>query len=196
MAADDLGLLSARFATSAATLEQCPSDSLGEVVFLGRSNSGKSSSINAVCGQRALARTSRTPGRTQLLNYFSLGASLYLVDSPGFGYARVSQAQVRIWRRELERYLRNRAQLRAVVLVSDIRQAPAPFDANCLQWARQIQLPCLWLLNKSDKLKQGERARKLRELASAYPETHRVIFSALRGQGLEAARLDLGALLA
>ena len=83
---------------------------------------------------------------------------------------------MRILRRELERYLRNRAQLRAVVLVSDIRQAPAPFDANCLQWARQIQLPCLWLLNKSDKLKQGERARKLRELASAYPETHRVIF--------------------
>ena len=188
-------LCAARFATSAASLDQCPTSS-GEVVFLGRSNAGKSSSINAICAQANLARTSRTPGRTQLLNYFSLADGKYLVDAPGFGYARVSKQQQRDWSLQLQQYLSQRQELLGVVLVSDMRQAPAEFDRNCINWAQQSGLPCLWLLNKSDKLKQGERIRKLRQLHADYPKLMLVTFSALRRQGLELARQHLLTLLA
>ena len=188
-------LLSARFATSAASLEQCPASS-GEIVFLGRSNSGKSSSINAICAQVSLARSSRTPGRTQLLNYFSLADGKYLVDAPGFGYARVSKQQQREWSLQLQQYLTQRQELLGLVLVSDIRQAPANFDLNCLAWAQQSGLPCLWLLNKSDKLKQGERVRKLRQLHANHPELMMVAFSAIKRQGLDLARQHLCTLLA
>ena len=188
-------LHSARFVTSAASLDQCPSSG-GEIVFLGRSNVGKSSSINAICAQSNLARTSRTPGRTQLLNYFSVVGDKYLVDAPGFGYARVSKQQQRDWSLQLQQYLSQRQELLGVVLVSDMRQAPTEFDRNCINWAQQSGLSCLWLLNKSDKLKQGERIRKFRQLHTDYPKLMLIAFSALRRQGLELARQHLLTLLA
>ena len=189
-----LNLSAARFSLSAARLEDCP-PSVAEVAVLGRSNAGKSSSINALCSQRSLARTSRTPGRTQLLNFFELSEQVYLVDTPGFGYARTSRALQKTWMRELRRYLQSRSALRALLLVSDIRQAPAPFDAECLAWAQTCALPCLWLLNKSDKLKQREKALKLKELSSSYPEQPALVFSAHSGFGLSAARERLQDLL-
>ncbi|MGA0805676.1 MAG: ribosome biogenesis GTP-binding protein YihA/YsxC, partial [Pseudohongiellaceae bacterium] len=111
----------AAYSISATTLEQCPSDTGLEVAFVGRSNAGKSSAINMLTGQHKLARTSKTPGRTQLLNFFTLGENRFLVDLPGFGYAKVPPAMKRKWQQQLERYLRLRKSLKGLVLLMDIR---------------------------------------------------------------------------
>ena len=112
----------AEFLTSAGRLSQCPNDQGWEVAFAGRSNAGKSSAINSLTGNRKLARTSKTPGRTQLLNFFSLGDQQRLVDLPGYGFAKVPVAVKRQWTRELERYLQERRSLRGLILLMDVRR--------------------------------------------------------------------------
>ncbi|AOS96441.1 putative GTP-binding protein EngB [Microbulbifer aggregans] len=144
-----------QFLTSAPTLAECPEDSGAEVAFAGRSNAGKSSAINALTGNNKLARTSKTPGRTQLINFFSISDDQRLVDLPGYGYAKVARSMKDEWQRHLAFYLEQRQCLRGLVLLMDIRQPLKEFDLHMLTWAVQAGLPVHILLTKADKLKNG-----------------------------------------
>jgi len=145
----------ARFLTSASKLSETPPDQGYEVAFAGRSNAGKSSAINALSRQKQLARTSKTPGRTQLLNFFLLDEQRRMVDLPGYGYAKVPESVKQKWQQEMARYLAQRKSLKGVVLLMDIRHPLQPFDLQMLDWAEQIRLPLHILLTKADKLSRG-----------------------------------------
>ncbi len=182
------------FATSAARLADCPEDSLAEVAFAGRSNAGKSSAINAITSQTRLARTSKTPGRTQLINFFTLQEHCYLVDLPGYGYAKVPLAVRDKWQKELERYLRNRQQLCGLVLLSDIRHPLKEFDRMMVDWAAQSGLPLLLLLTKADKLKRGAAQNTLLKVRRELKEVAMLnvqLFSSHDQQGVDTARKQL-----
>lgn len=178
----------AHFVTSAAGLSDCPQDSLLEVAFAGRSNAGKSSAINVLTAQNRLARTSKTPGRTQLINFFGLGDGRYLVDLPGYGYAKVPLSVKDQWQEHLERYLNERESLAGLVLLTDIRHAFKDFDLMMVRWSQQAGIPIHVMLTKSDKLKRGAAQNALlnarRELA-AFPGASIQLFSSLQRSGLE-----------
>ncbi|BBB31577.1 ribosome biogenesis GTP-binding protein YihA/YsxC [Neptunomonas japonica] len=146
----------ARFLISADKLSQCPEDSGAEVAFAGRSNAGKSSAINALTNNGKLARTSKTPGRTQLINFFDLNIEgLRLVDLPGYGYAKVPVAMKEHWQKHLDQYLQQRYSLKGVVLVMDIRHPMKEFDLMMIEWCKSTHVPLHVLLTKADKLKRG-----------------------------------------
>jgi GTP-binding protein len=190
---------SAAFLTSAAELRQLPADSGAEIAFAGRSNAGKSSALNAICDQSGLARTSKTPGRTQLLNVFALDDGRRLVDLPGYGYAKVPEAMRDKWRRVIDAYLRERESLCGVVLIVDSRHPLKEFDRQMLAYCHDIGLACHVLLTKADKLGRGEAARTLaavrKEIAASGSEATAQLFSAQGKTGLDEARGALGALL-
>lgn len=183
------------FLTSAAELSQAPPDVGMEVAFAGRSNAGKSSAINALCQKKALARTSRTPGRTQLLNFFALDPQRRIVDLPGYGYAKVAETVKRQWQRALADYLEQRQCLRGVVLLVDIRHPLKEFDQQMLGWSKEIDLPVQILLTKSDKLKRGAAASALQQAQRAIeefgPAVGIQIFSAHKRQGIDQAHAVL-----
>ncbi len=175
------------FLTSAAKLHQCPADEGWEVAFAGRSNAGKSSAINSLTGNKKLAKTSRTPGRTQLINFFELSDSQRLVDLPGYGFAKVPLAVKREWTKTLEHYLQRRESLRGLVLLMDIRHPMQEFDTQMLDWSLAAGMPVHILLTKADKLKRGAAGNTLlavrREL-EPYAEMASVqLFSALKHEG-------------
>ena len=153
--------IEAEFVTSAASLAQCPRDELPEVAVAGRSNAGKSSVLNRITGNRRLARTSKTPGRTQLLNFFTTRPGGRLVDLPGYGFAKASRDKRQTWQKHVEDYLSHRDNLIGMLLVMDIRHPFQPFDEQLIEWARESQLALHILLNKADKLKHGARVRAL-----------------------------------
>lgn len=179
----------ASFLTSAPGLRQCPPDSGAEVAFAGRSNAGKSSAINALTGQRKLARTSKTPGRTQLLNFFELDESRRIVDLPGYGFAQVPLAVKNAWQRNLDEYLSKRKSLRGLVLLMDIRHPLQPFDTQMLEWAQRSAMPMHVLLTKADKLNYGVAKSTLLSVRSKLPraatETSIQLFSSLNNDGLD-----------
>jgi GTP-binding protein len=185
--------------TSASKLSQCPPDEGWEVAFAGRSNAGKSSAINSLTGNKKLAKTSRTPGRTQLLNFFALSESQRLVDLPGYGFAKVPQAVKREWTRQLENYLQRRESLRGLVLMMDVRHPLQPFDQQMLGWALQASMPVHILLTKADKLKKGPAKStllKVRAQLKAQEELVSVqLFSALKHSGHEELQRVLNAWL-
>jgi len=147
---------SAVFNTSAARLSQCPEDQGAEVAFAGRSNAGKSSAINTLTNNSRLARTSKTPGRTQLINFFDLNVpGTRIVDLPGYGYAKVPIAMKEHWQKHLDAYLQKRGCLRGVVLVMDIRHPMREFDEMMVGWCESTGMPLHVLLTKADKLKKG-----------------------------------------
>ena len=146
---------SAEFITSAPSLKQCPDDVGCEVAFAGRSNAGKSSAINTLTRNKNLARTSKTPGRTQMINFFQLGEDQRLVDLPGYGYAKVPVAMKAQWDRHMAEYLQARKSLGGLILLMDIRHPLQDYDRQMLNWAAQAGLPVHVLLTKSDKLKRG-----------------------------------------
>lgn len=186
------------FVTSAATLGDCPAESLAEVAFAGRSNAGKSSAINTITGQSRLARISKTPGRTQLLNYFEVEPGRYLVDLPGYGFAKVPLAVKDKWQQELENYLRRREPLAGIVILSDIRHPLKEFDQMMVGWAVQSALPVLLLLTKADKLKRGAAQNTLLQVqrdVKDLPEVEVRLFSALKNMGVEEVRPILSAWL-
>lgn len=193
-----LNYTTARFLTSAPTLAQCPEDSGTEVAFAGRSNAGKSSAINALTHQKALARTSRTPGRTQLINYFGLmnGTSQRLVDLPGYGYAKVPEAVKLEWQHHLAGYLRGRHTLRGLVLLMDVRHPLTEFDQMMLGFADEREMPVHILLTKADKLKKGPANASLQKVRSQLREWEDLVsvqlFSALKKDGITtlSQRLD------
>lgn len=172
----------AQFLTSASKLSQCPPDVGAEVAFAGRSNAGKSSCINAITGHGKLARTSKTPGRTQLINFFTLSENQRLVDLPGYGFAKVPQDVKRQWEKHLEDYLRQRSCLRGLVLLMDIRHPLQPFDENMLLWAGESGIRMHVVLTKADKLNRGPANAALLEvkkaLASLDPHISVQLFSA------------------
>ena len=159
-----LNFRSVQFLTSATKLSECPTDSGSEVVFCGRSNAGKSSAINRLTGNRNLAKTSKTPGRTQMINFFSVASDKRLVDLPGYGYAKVSASISAGWRRNLENYLCLRQSLRGVILLMDIRHAPKDSDKTMIKWLDSIGLPVHVLLTKSDKLSKSSQATEFKRI--------------------------------
>jgi len=183
----------AQFLVSANRLEQLPADDGAEVAFAGRSNAGKSSALNAICDQQGLARTSKTPGRTQLLNVFPVGdPAARLVDLPGYGYAKVPEAMRLHWRGVIDTYLRNRASLKGLVLVMDARHPLKEFDRHMLEFGAASGRACHCLLTKADKLSRSEGLRTLaavrKELATFAPEATAQLFSSLAKTGLDEAR--------
>jgi GTP-binding protein len=190
----------ARFLLSAHTLAQLPPDLGTEAAFAGRSNSGKSSAINAIIGVTRLARTSKTPGCTQQLNFFELDDAKRLVDLPGYGYAHVPDHVSRRWQHLLTRYLETRRCLRGLILVMDVRHPLMPYDVQMLAWCRQADLSAHLLLTKCDKLSRGAVQQTLRAVREHLPEHHPAAsvqpFSARLRTGVDEARAVLSAWLA
>ncbi len=187
---------SATFVKSVVDAEGFPEETGPEIAFVGRSNAGKSSSINKFVGQTKLAYASKMPGRTRELNFFALRGGGYLVDLPGYGFARTPRDKQRVWIGVIETYLRTRAALRGVVLLSDVRHAPNELDVEFVDWLNREATealprpPILWLLNKADKLTQSERMKIERDArASMQPLLHEgdqlVLFSAHSGLGMK-----------
>ncbi len=189
----------ASFLISAAKFSQCPADSGWEVAFAGRSNAGKSSAINSLTTHKKLARTSKTPGRTQLINFFSLSDNQRLVDLPGYGFAKVPQAVKKEWTRQLETYLQQRQSLRGLILLMDVRHPLQDFDQQMLDWATAAHMPVHILLTKADKLKRGPAANTLLQVRKALaPYGGQVsvqLFSALKHSGHDALKQVLDAWL-
>ena len=145
----------AEFSQSAPSVRQCPPDTGAEVAFAGRSNAGKSSAINTLTDNHKLARTSKTPGRTQLINFFPVSESQRLVDLPGYGYAKVPLKMKQQWEQNLSEYLQVRESLKGMILLMDSRHPMQEFDTMMLNWAVEREMPVHILLTKSDKLKKG-----------------------------------------
>jgi GTP-binding protein len=184
-------LQQAHFVKSVPKLEQAPPDEGAEVAFAGRSNAGKSSALNALTGQKSLARTSKTPGRTQQLVFFDIDPQHRLVDLPGYGYARVPQQLKRQWAALMDRYLRERRSLQGVVLIMDCRRPLTEFDQQMLHWCQHSQMPVHVLLTKADKLKYGPAKNTLLQVQRTVRDQPLVsvqLFSATKNQGLTEAR--------
>jgi len=183
-----VNIQSARFITSAVKPSQYPSGDLPEIAFAGRSNVGKSSLINTLVNRKRLVKTSRTPGRTQLINFFSINEQFMLVDLPGYGYARVPAAVRKKWGPMIERYLAERNRLRGVVLILDIRRMPDERERSFIAWLEQCQLPVVLVLTKADKLSTSAQSRRYREIVQAIDSgpLPPVLFSAKTGRGRDA----------
>ena len=189
----------ATFLLSCARIEQLPDDTLPEIAFAGRSNAGKSSALNTLCGLRALARVSKTPGRTQLINLFEVPGGRF-VDLPGYGYAQVPGQVRRDWGKLIEQYMQVRQTLAGVVLIMDIRHPLTDFDTQMLDWAKARHMPIHALLTKADKLGYGASKNTLLSVQKALadrkqPACSVALFSATARTGLEPAREHLMAWL-
>jgi GTP-binding protein len=180
----------AKFLISAAALSQLPADTGYEVAFAGRSNAGKSSTLNVLCLQNQLAKVSKTPGRTRLINIFTLDEERRLVDLPGYGYAKVAASTKARWQATLARYLEMRACLKGVFLIMDIRHPLKELDQNFIHWTDARDLPLHILLNKADKLSHSQASSTLLQVRKALKEFPCVsvqLFSAMEKKGIEEA---------
>lgn len=180
------------FVTSAPDISKLPADTGAEIAIIGRSNSGKSSSINALCDNKNLAKTSRTPGRTRLINLFKIDDGKYLVDLPGYGYAQVPENMKRQWQKAMSDYLQERKCLSGIVVTMDIRTPLRDHDRMIIDWSIAANLPCLILLTKCDKLgtnKRKEMAAQVRDMLSEFGGSFTIIpFSALKKIGIDEVR--------
>lgn len=185
----------ATFMLSAPTMAELPADTGIEVAFIGRSNAGKSSAMNTITGIKGLARTSKTPGRTQTMNLFRLDDTRRLVDLPGYGYAKVPLAVKQRWQRVLHDYLERRASLAGLVLVMDIRHPLKETDQQYIEWATLAEVPVHILLTKADKLTRGAAVSTLQQVRNALQRYGTLvtsqIFSSHDRSGLEEAVLQL-----
>jgi GTP-binding protein len=186
----------ARFITSAWQPHQFPADDGAEVAFAGRSNAGKSSALNAVAGRKDLARTSKTPGRTQLINFFGLDGAQRLVDLPGYGFAKVPERIKAHWQELLTRYIEARTSLAGLVIVMDARRPLTDFDVQMLDWSGANGLATHILLTKADKLSRGESTTVLKQVRAQVEGVATVqLFSAVAKTGLDEARREVLAML-
>jgi len=183
------------FLTSAANLTQTPPDEGFEIAFAGRSNAGKSSALNVLCQQKSLARTSKTPGRTQLLNFFTLDDDRRLVDLPGYGYAKVAESVKKQWQKTLANYIEQRQCLRGMILLMDSRHPMTDYDRQMLDWNCHHGLLTHILLTKADKLKKGPANNSLlrvrREISANGEGVSVQLFSSLKRQGVDEAHAVL-----
>ena len=170
-----MNIKSAQFVISNTDLEKCPKSSLPEYAFIGRSNVGKSSLINSLCRNKKLAKTSSRPGKTQLINHFLINENWHLVDLPGYGYARVSKSQKKVFQSFITTYFKQRKQLINAFLLIDIRHEPQPIDLKFMEWLGENQIPFSIVFTKADKLKPKAQDRNIAHykqemLASAWEE--------------------------
>ncbi|RWX53562.1 ribosome biogenesis GTP-binding protein YihA/YsxC [Photobacterium chitinilyticum] len=183
------------FITSAPDIRHLPNDTGVEIAFAGRSNAGKSSALNRITDQKSLARTSKTPGRTQLINMFEVINGCNLIDLPGYGFAQVPLEMKLKWQRSLGEYLQKRECLQGLVVLMDIRHPMKDLDQQMISWAVESRLPVLVLLTKADKLKSGARKKQLmtvRNTALSFGGDVEVeVFSALKGIGVDQVRRKL-----
>lgn len=178
--------LQASFLTSAPDLRRAPRDDVLEVAFAGRSNAGKSSVLNQITGNKRMAKVSKTPGRTQLLNFFDLQGGGRLVDLPGYGYAKAGKNAQAQWQQAVNNYLSHRDNLVGLVLVTDIRHPGQTYDEELLEWSGASELPIHVLLNKADKLSFSAQQKALKGFKQAHqghPTLSVQCFSALKGTG-------------
>ena len=181
---------------SASNIIECPDDIGAEIAFVGRSNSGKSSAINVITNQKNLARISKTPGRTQLINFFEIDESQRLVDLPGYGYAKTSKAQQKEWGLMIGEYLKCRQTLKGVILIVDIRRGLMELDHDFLDFYLPMSKPLHILLTKSDKLKKQACRKSLDSVESIVGEVSSIqLFSSLKKSGADEARDKLLELL-
>ncbi len=185
----------AQFLISAATIEQLPADRGYEAAFIGRSNAGKSSALNAITGIKGLARVSKTPGRTQMINLFELSPEHRLADLPGYGYAKVPLNVKERWEKTIDCYLQSRQCLRGLVLIMDIRHPLKEIDREVIDWTVDCGIPIHILLTKADKLKASAARKVLKEVQSTLePYSNQIslqLFSSLDHTGLDQARAQL-----
>lgn len=185
------------FLKSAWRTDQCPPDEGAEVAFAGRSNAGKSSALNAITGRKDLARTSKTPGRTQLINFFELPGARRLADLPGYGYAKVPEPMRRHWRELMTRYMETRSSLAGLVLVMDVRRPLTDFDWQMLDWSRAHGLAVHLLITKADKLSRGAAMATLKQaLAQVGEGASAQLFSSVEKTGVDEARREVLRMLA
>ncbi len=184
----------ATFVKSAQKMSQLPNSKV-EIAFAGRSNAGKSSAINAITNIKGLARTSKTPGRTQLLNYFQIAEGKFLVDLPGYGYAKVSHSIQKEWEKSLTEYIETRHELKGVVIIMDIRHPLTEHDQQMVQWVASYNIPIHILLTKADKLSRGPAMNTLLSVRKTLADYDSLItvqlFSATNGTGLEDIKVKL-----
>jgi GTP-binding protein len=179
-------VISAEFIKSAVKPDQYPKAGMPEIAFTGRSNVGKSSLINALLGRKKLAQTSATPGKTRLINFFTVNGKMSFVDLPGYGFAKVSRAEQEKWGPMIETYLRERESLRLVVSILDVRHDPTQQDRDLIEWLRHYGRRHLIVLTKTDKLSRGEALRRRRQIAATLDlgaDDTPILFSALTGEG-------------
>jgi len=184
-------LQGAQFLLSTPDLTHAPPDQGREVAFAGRSNAGKSSALNVLCQQKSLARTSKTPGRTQQLVFFQLTKQAHLVDLPGYGYAKVNAQTQAQWQALMEGFLGQRQALQGIVLVMDIRHPLTEYDWQMLEWCGYHNMPVLVLLTKADKLSRGPASNtllKVRQELARYAQCEVLLFSATKQIGVDEAR--------
>lgn len=180
------------FIKSAARPADFPDDEGIELAVVGRSNSGKSSAINCIVGMRKLARVSKTPGRTQLINFFELAPERRVVDLPGYGFARVPDAMRLRWRGLIEAYFGSRQSLRGLMITVDIRRGLVELDLTMIDWVSKLGIPMLLLLTKTDKLSRGVSLAQLRQVEQQAPAgAASILFSAIDKTGVNEARTQL-----
>lgn len=191
MSSTTIHLSKATFTISAPDIRKLPEDSGIEVAFAGRSNAGKSSALNTLTNQRGLARISKTPGRTQLINVFEIGENKRLIDLPGYGFAKVPLEMKKKWQKALGEYLEKRESLKGLVVLMDIRHPLKDLDMDLIQWAADSELPVLALLTKCDKLSQGKRSAEVlkvtKTLAPLNADIRVQAFSSLKHTGSDQA---------
>lgn len=176
---------SAEFVTSAVKPSQYPPAVLPEIAFAGRSNVGKSSLINTLVNRKRLVKTSSTPGRTQLINFFNINEEFSFVDIPGYGYAKVPLSVKKTWGPMIETYITTRKTIKGVVLIMDIRRIPRLEEMNMLDWLNHYDIPSVPVLTKSDKLSKTKQQKQLREIANTLSadKDNLILFSAKSRQG-------------
>jgi GTP-binding protein len=176
----------AEFITSAADVTGFPESNLPEIAFIGRSNVGKSSMINALLGRKKLVKVGNTPGKTRLINFFNVDNKYMFVDLPGYGYAKVSKAERKKWGKLIENYITKRSQLKACVLIIDCRRIPADDDFLMIDLLSDNEIPIILTATKSDKLSSGKLQKHLQDIAMELeiPENAVIPFSAVKKNGL------------
>jgi GTP-binding protein len=179
---------SAEFVTSAVKPSQYPPAVLPEIAFAGRSNVGKSSLINTLVNRKRLVKTSSTPGRTQLINFFNINEKFSFVDIPGYGYAKVPASVKKKWGPMIETYITTRKTLKGVVLIMDLRRTPGPEEMNMLDWLNHYDIPSVPVLTKSDKLSKTRQQKQLKEISNTLSadKDNLILFSAKSRQGKDA----------
>ena len=181
-------ITSAEFVKSAVWPNQFPLATMPEIAFVGRSNVGKSSLINALVGRKSLAKTSNTPGRTQLINFFTVNSSLFFVDLPGYGFAKVPRSVKKDWGDMIETYLRERRNLALVVFILDVRRDPSADDLSLRDWLDHYRIPCAAILTKSDKLSNQKalgRKKLIEKAMGKGASGNTILFSAKTRKGSE-----------
>jgi GTP-binding protein len=185
-------ILSAAFVISAAVPKQFPMDRKPQIAFAGRSNVGKSSIINTLLHRKNLVKTSATPGKTQLVNFFIINEAFYFVDLPGYGFARVPHAVTDAWAPMIEGYLKGSPGLRAVVVLLDARREPDERDIRLIDWLHQYEIPAIYALTKADKLNRQEADRAQRDIHSRLGITNPLILTSARtGLGINGLRTEI-----